>query len=132
MKAVVDTNVLVSALLSRTGPPRMILRLLLSKKIEWLVNDLVLEEYEEVLGRKDFGFKPFQIQALMEFIRRYGVHVPYLPQKTSIPHADDLPFLLCARQGKADTLITGNKKHFPFSDQLFRIVSPAEFIKSMS
>ena len=48
MKAVVDTNVLVSALLSRTGPPRMILKLLLSRKVEWLVNDPILEEYEEV------------------------------------------------------------------------------------
>ena len=132
MRAVVDTNVLVSALLSRTGPPRMILRLLLSKKMEWLVNDLVLEEYEEVLGRKDFGFKPSQIKTLMEFIGRYAVHAPYVPQKVSIPHADDLPFLLCAHQGKADTLITGNKKHFPFPKQPFRIESPAEFVTRIS
>ena len=132
MKVVVDTNVLVSALLSRTGPPRIILKLLLSKKAEWLVNDLILEEYEEVLGRRDFGFKPSQIQALMEFIRRYGVHVPYLPQKVSVPHVDDLPFLLCAQQGEADTLITGNKKHFPFRDQPFHIESPAEFINRIS
>lgn len=135
MRVVVDTNVLVSALLSPKGAPRVILKLFLSRKLEWLVNDLILQEYEDVLSREEFGFRPSDILRLLEFIRKYAVHIPYVPEKINIPHAADLPFILCARQGKALSVITGNKKHFPSSCSQghgFTIDLPADFLAKVA
>lgn len=124
-----DTNVLVSSLLSSSGPPRIIFRLFLAGKFDWLVNDLILAEYEEVLSRKEFSIKWTEAIRALEFIRFYAVHVPYVPEAMDVPDLGDLPFILCARQGKADVLVTGNQKHFPPSlCQGFEVFSPVDFI----
>ena len=74
MKVVVDTNVLVSSLLSSKGPPRVILGLFLARKTDWLVNDLILAEYEEVLSRKEFSIKWNEVMGVLGFIRFYVTH----------------------------------------------------------
>lgn len=129
MSVVVDTNVLISALLSSRSAPRVILNLFLARKLTWLVNDLILAEYREVLNRKEFGFHSAQVEDLLQFIETYATHVPCVPERISLPDPTDLAFLLCARQGKANALVTGNKKHFPFSvSKGFRVELPSEFL----
>lgn len=129
MKVVVDTNVLVSSLLSSKGPPRVIFRLFLARKIDWLVNDFILAEYEEVLSRKEFSLQWNEAVHALGFVRLYATHIPYIPEGMNVPDLSDLPFILCARQGKADALVTGNKRHFPSSlCQGFKLFSPMEFI----
>lgn len=56
--AVIDTNVLVSALFARHPDvaPAQILELLFSKKIIPMYNDEILAEYNEVLRRPKFPF----------------------------------------------------------------------------
>ena len=130
MKVVVDTNVLVSSLLSVKGSPRAILKLFLARKIDWLVNDLILVEYEDVLSRKEFSVKWRESIRILEFIHFYAIHIPYIPVEMDVPDLDDLPFILCARQGKADALITGNKKHFPKAFcQGMKVFSPSDFLE---
>lgn len=132
MKFVVDTNVLVSSLLSSKGPPRILLRFFLGRRIDWLVNDLILAEYETILSRKEFPVQWSEVLRTLEFIRLYAVPIPYIPdipEGVNIPDLGDLPFISCARQGKADALVTGNKKHFPASlCKGINVISPSDFL----
>ena len=96
------------------------------------MNAPILTEYEEVLARKEFSVKQNEAIRVLEFVHFYALHIPYVPQKANVPDVDDLAFILCARQGKADALITGNKKHFPPSlCQGFEVLSPADFISNL-
>ncbi len=129
MKVVVDTNVLVSAVLSPHGTPARVLDFILRGQITLLLSPAILQEYAEVLGRKEFGFDKTAWQDFLRALARNGQKTAGPVSKTSLPDPDDEIFLSCAKAGKADFLITGNKKHFP--DPLCRpipVVSPREFL----
>ena len=130
MRVVVDTNVFVSSILSPRNLPAQILDLILSRRILLLISEKILAEYQEVLQRKEFSFDPEIVEGLLRFIQTYSEKVVLTPMKISLPDASDEPFLACALQGKADFLITGNKKHFPLSlCRPAKIVSPSEFLE---
>lgn len=113
MRIVTDTNVLVSSILSPAGNPAQVLNLILSRRVVLLVSHPILSEYEEVLNRKEFSFPQKTVQELLHFIKTYAEAVIPAPLRIPLPDPDDLPFLACALDGKADFLITGNKRHFP-------------------
>jgi len=130
MKVVVDTNVLVSSTMSPWGPPARILDLILSQRITLLISSGILQEYIEVMGRKEFSFDKTSVRNFLYALALASEKVAEGPLKLSLPDPDDEIFLSCALEGKADHLITGNKKHFP--DHLCRptsIVSPREFLQ---
>jgi putative PIN family toxin of toxin-antitoxin system len=130
MRIVLDTNVLVSGLLSPLGPPGRILDLIISGALTLLHDDRLLAEYRTVLRRPRFGFAPADVEALLAFLRAEGEPVPSPPLDVVLPDLDDLPFLEVAVAGCAEALVTGNQVHFP-PDQVpagLRVVSPAEFL----
>ena len=55
--AVIDTNVIVSALLNPDSIPGTILKYASSGLIAPLINDEILREYKEVISREEFNFK---------------------------------------------------------------------------
>ncbi len=55
MKVLIDTNVLISAILKDKEPETVILFIVSRLDIEWIVSPQILEEYKEVLSRKKFG-----------------------------------------------------------------------------
>ena len=61
VKAVLDTNILVSALINEKGKPRKILGLFYDRKILVYYSDGIIEEYKEVLSRKEFDINPEKI-----------------------------------------------------------------------
>ncbi len=129
MKVVVDTNVLVSAILSPSGPPAQILDLILSRRIILLISHAILSEYSEVLNRKEFSFDIKLVSAFLHILMTYAEKVTASACSIHLPDPDDEPFLACAISGNADFLITGNKKHFPeASCHPIKPVSPAEFL----
>ena len=133
MKVVVDTNIFVSGILSPSGFPAQILDLLLRRKITPLISPAILREYAEVLARKEFSFNPDTVQDYLYAIGLYAQKIWGISPHPALPDPDDEVFLACALEGKANFLITGNKKHFP--DHLckpIRIVSPREFIEKFS
>lgn len=73
--AVLDTNVLVSALLSKSSIPSMILDEAADGSIAPLYDDDILAEYEDVLHRKKFPFSEREIRAVIEAIKSRGLHV---------------------------------------------------------
>jgi putative PIN family toxin of toxin-antitoxin system len=72
IKAVIDTNVLVSALLSPSGPPAKILNMVISKQIMICIDSRIMLEYENVLLRDKFPFEPQDISVLLSTIFQIG------------------------------------------------------------
>jgi uncharacterized protein len=112
MRVVIDTNVLVSALLSPHGPPAQLLRLALQGELVTLFDERILAEYREVLERPRFGFDAADVDDVLEGIEWTGELVHARPLAIELPDPFDLPFLEVAVSGAADTLVTGNQRHF--------------------
>jgi putative PIN family toxin of toxin-antitoxin system len=128
MRIVLDTNILVSALLSPFGPPARVLDLILSGEIRLVYDDRMMAEYREVLARPKFGFAPEDVADLLAFLEADGEPVTARPLPSELPDADDLPFLEVAAQEKA-TLVTGNTAHYPASARgAVSVLTPAEFL----
>jgi len=132
MKIVLDTNVVVSGLLSPFGPPGEIMRLVSAGEISLCLDARVLTEYAEVLARPKFAFDQDAIAALLDLISHEGQTVAAAPLPVSLPDPDDNPFLEIALSGMAAYLVTGNLAHFPIELRLgVEVVSPAEFVAAL-
>lgn len=129
MKIVLDTNVLVSGLLTPFGISGEIVRMVSAGLLILLYDSRILLEYQEVLYRLKFQFNKEHIDLLLDYIKKNGQVIPASPLKERLPDPDDEPFLEVAIGGEAECLVTGNKVHYP---QQFResvkILSPTEFI----
>lgn len=129
MRIVLDTNVLVSGLLTPFGSSGEIVRMVFSGEFILCIDARVLSEYKEVLYRPKFKFDQNKIAILIDFIMQYGQVVSSSPLKHPLPDPDDEPFLEVAIAGNVKILITGNKIHYPSASQEgIKIVSPSEFI----
>lgn len=125
---VLDTNILVSALLSPYGPPARVLDLVLAGEVRPAFDDRLLSEYREVLLRPKFSFDAEDVEALLDFLQIEGEPVVALPMFVTLPDADDLPFLEVAVQAEA-ILVTGNKAHYDGTGgEISAVVMPREFL----
>ena len=113
MRVVLDTNVLVSALLNVHGAPAQVLDLVRQGFLTLCTDGRILGEYEEVLGRPDFPFDPEDVAMLMKFLRASSELTAARPLTHRPPDPDDEPFLEVAAHGRVDALVTGNTRHFP-------------------
>ena len=133
MKAVIDTNVIVSALLNPYGHPAEVVRLLLTGHINIYYDQRILSEYEEVLYRPKFDFNKEHIDAFLNEIKFIGHPVLSTPLKESLPDQNDNMFLEVAVSGNVEYIITGNLNHFPIQlCQGVKVYSPADFVKHYS
>jgi putative PIN family toxin of toxin-antitoxin system len=131
LKVVVDTNVLVSAILKPDSVPELVLSLVLSGEIVLCLSEPIATEYEEVLKRPKF--KKLDQGKVKELLSRLRSEAHWVDPKIRllVTRADpeDNKFLECAVEAEADFLITGNTKHFPpgkFQETV--IVNPAQFL----
>ena len=115
--AVIDTNVLISALL--TSNPNsatvLILKYVLNGKIIPLYSSTILDEYKNVLTRKKFNFTIYQINYILSAIEKYGLQLEPTHRNISLPDMDYLPFYEIVLDSNVNNtyLVTGNTKHFP-------------------
>ena len=128
MKIVLDTNVLVSGLLSPFSSPADILRLVLSNQLQLCVDARILTEYLEVLHRPKFQFDRGRVEILMDYIHKIAVLVNSTPHANTMSDPDDIPFLEVAVSGGAEYLVTGNIRHFPAKYGNVQIITPAELM----
>ena len=113
MKAVLDTNVLVSGLLSHAGPPGKLVDAIETGLLVPVFSELILFEYLDVLLRPKFQFEREDIVVLLESLYLSGILVDELEIDTSeFNDVHDVPFYAAAIQ-EGSVLITGNVKHFP-------------------
>ena len=129
MRVVIDTNVLVSGLLSPYGASAEIVRMTVAGTLELLYDARIISEYEEVLSRPKFSFKKTHINHLIRFIIHFGIPVSAIPVCKHLSDPDDEPFLEVAISGKAECLITGNMAHYLLgSKDKIRIFTPRQFL----
>lgn len=115
--AVIDTNVLVSALFSMhpDAATVQIIEKVYTGEIIPLYSNSILEEYEEVLCRPKFHFSVSMIRTLIASIKTNGISVEPSPTGIELPDMDDLVFYEVVMEKQTDNayLITGNIRHFP-------------------
>jgi putative PIN family toxin of toxin-antitoxin system len=130
VRLVLDTNVLVSALLNPRGTPGRIIDLVLSGAAVVLYDDRMLAEYHDVLLRPKLRIAPIEAAFLLEFIATEGVLVSAPPLLIDLPDPEDLPFIEVAAVATASALVTGNARHFTPAAKILDvpILSPAEFL----
>ncbi len=128
-RLVLDTNVVISAALSPSGPPARVLERVLDRSAELAISPEVLEEYRSVLSRSEFGFAPGRADELIEDIVRVALDVvPSQAIKVCSDPEDDM-FIECAFAAGANFVVTGNRRHFPATFADIRIVSPAAYLR---
>jgi uncharacterized protein len=129
VKIVLDTNVLVSGLLSPFGVPGEIVRMIGSSEITLCVDARIFAEYEEVINRPRFKFDANKTEALMDGIQNNSEIHPTTPLPHQLPDEDDAPFLAVSISSKASCLVTGNLKHYPANyREGVKVLTPVEFL----
>ena len=125
--AVFDTNVLVSALMSKhaDSPTVLLLDYVLDGRIVLLYNEDIINEYKEVLHRDKFHFDDEQINALIDLIKT-GIHLNPTESPDTFADEDDRVFYEVALSKEEGYVVTGNTKHFPKSPI---VVTPAEMMQ---
>ena len=128
---VIDTNVIVSALFSSSGPPGLLLDAILNRKyLQLAFDDRIEAEYKDVLFRKKFPFEFFCIDAFFSVLpfQKKIIVPPRSP--IQLPDPTDLPFLEVASLLDNPILVTGNTKHFPATCVgKVKILSPREALE---
>ena len=114
---VIDTNVLVSALLSNnkdSATVQLVKRLIQGELIP-IYSEKIIQEYWDVLQRSKFSFKQEVVRKIIETIIKYGVSIEPTPTGDQLPDMKDLPFYEVVMEKRVDNtyLVTGNLKHFP-------------------
>jgi putative PIN family toxin of toxin-antitoxin system len=112
-RVVLDTNVVVSALLSPAGFEDRVLKLSLGGRVQLYISAPVLAEYERVPASSKFGFNKRRIRSAVSRLRAASHTVNPVRRLSACRHDDDNRFLECADAASADFLITGNQRHFP-------------------
>ena len=129
MNIVLDTNVLVSALLSPFHAPGRILDLLLTGKVRLVYDDRILAEDRAVLLRPKFGFDRRSVEELLDECAKSGLPVAAPPLKLNLPDPTDTAFAEVAAAAEA-SLVTGNGRHFPAEGCAgITVLSPAAFLE---
>lgn len=114
--AVIDTNVLVSAMLKWQSVPGKILKLAFSGLIIPLFNDEILSEYKIVLSRPKFKLSNELVNSIVNEIEEKGLYVNEKTLDEYLPDPKDRVFyevIMEERNNEDAYLVTGNIKHFP-------------------
>ena len=129
--AVIDTNVIVAALLTHNPmvATAKVLDFLSEGRIAPVYNEEIMNEYQDVLHRKKFHFKEDKIQMVLNYIRHYGIHSDRIPYSGNMPDEKDRPFYEVSLSMDDSFLVTGNLKHFPVTP---KVVTPSQMIEIIS
>lgn len=128
LHAVYDTNVIVSAILKPGSLPASLVALAMQRAVRLFISQTILEEYKDVLKRPVFNFDPGFVDTFLSDLEKASIMVYPKKKATSALDEPDNRFLECAEEEKANYIVTGNKKDFPFAEYMgATIVSPAEF-----
>ena len=126
--AVIDTNVLVSAILNINSNPGEVLSYLFNGVITPLLNDAILAEYRDVLNRPKFKFDHNLIEQIISEIESQAVFIDEEHFEEKYLDSKDIVFYevtMTARNYEESYLITGNIKHFP---QKHFVVTPRQML----
>lgn len=125
--AVIDTNVIVAALLTTNEQSATVkvVDALLRGSIKTLYNDEIIAEYNDVLRRDKFNFTSSTIDVLIKEIRLHGIDSERVNSDEYFPDPKDVVFYEVALSKDDAYLVTGNTRHFP---HMPIVVTPAEMM----
>lgn len=130
MRVVLDTNVIVSALLKPEGNEGVILFFVLRGAFELCVLSQVLQEYREVLRRPRFKkLDPAHVDAALANSEKSARLVRAQQELQLSSHESDNRLYECAAAARADFIVTGNAKHFSAGHESTVILSPRKFLE---
>lgn len=125
---VIDTNVLISAMLKWNSIPGNVVELAFDGPIVPVLNEQIVEEYREVLSRPKFHLTEAIISDVLENIQRRGIFINADFIDIELPDPKDRVFyevVMEKRKAGDAYLVTGNIKHFPIKPF---IVTPREMM----
>lgn len=126
--AVIDTNVLVSAMLKWQSVPGSVMEFVLEGFIIPVLNKEIVAEYRAVLARPKFGLDDKIIIDIIDSLENVGFYVDAETIDIELPDSKDRVFyevVMEERKEEEAYLVTGNIKHFP--DKPF-IVTPRQML----
>lgn len=131
-KIVIDTNVLISAIVFG-GKPRHILELIIEGKIRLVISESILEEVKAVLGGKKFQYPPKILHTIIAEIGNISEFVePKIKINTITKDPDDNKILECAFEARADFIVSGDNHLLEIGAfKGIEIMSPSDFIKDI-
>lgn len=120
MRIVLDTNVLVSALISRDGPPGLLLAAIRRERLTLVTSEAQLDELRTVLSRERLRpyIRPEEAEDLIRNLEAIGEVVADLPDVDASPDPDDNRILATTVAGRADLIVSGDKKHMLILDRV--------------
>ena len=127
--AILDTNVLVSALLKNGSIPWQVMEEAMRGDIIPVINDSILAEYENVLKRPKFKFDKRAVKVFLDEIKKRAVFAePGLFEDVVLDEKDVIFYAVLMEKRKEEEtyLVTGNLKHFPMRTY---VVSPREMME---
>lgn len=129
--AVIDTNVLISAVISKKSDAATVkvLRKVFDGSICPIYNSKILEEYNEVLRRPKFHLQEQTVAVVISAIKQFGIELNLMTSSETMIDEDDRIFLDTAMAFEGAFLVTGNMKHFP---NLPIVVSPKQMLDFVS
>lgn len=133
IRVVLDTNIIVSALLNPQGAPaQVLLFVLLESEAELCMSAAIYSEYEEVLRRPRLRRNETEIEAALRAVRQRATWTRAAARVRVCSDPDDHIFVECAQDAGAQYLVTGNAGHFPPKWGETLIVTPREFLDAIS
>lgn len=113
MRAVIDTNVLVPALINPEEIPARVIDEIRAQTLQPVLGQAILDEYRDVLTRPHFGFSPDTVDDLIEDMVALALSLsPAKLDASTLPNPDDAPFIATALAAVCP-IVTGNVRHFP-------------------
>ena len=132
IRVVLDTNILISALLSPLGPPAQVFLMSIREPDAQLcVSRVIYAEYEEVIRRPRLKRSDSEIEAALLTIRAKGFWVTPTEKVRACSDPDDDIFLECAHAASANYLVTGNLKDFPAEWGSTKVVTARQFLDAV-
>lgn len=126
--AVIDTNVLVSAMLKWTSVPGKIIEFAFGGVIIPVLNERIVAEYREVLMRDKFHFTKEIVNDVIQALEDQGEYIDTDNMDFELPDKKDVVFYAIVMEKRKEEeayLVTGNIKHFP---KVPFVITPKEML----
>ena len=130
-KLILDTNIIISALISNSIPTKILYELVLPQKVKTCLSDEIFSEYVAVINREKFtkyaNFKT-NVDIVLSKLREISTLYKTDQRVEVLTDASDNKFLELASVSSADYLITGNILDFQITEfEYTRILPPREY-----
>lgn len=133
MKIIIDTNIVVSAIIADRNPERLIILVASKRDYQWIVSSEILTEYKDVLNRKKLKVPDRKKQRWLRMFTLFTTSVDVNVTIDFPRDRKDAKFLACAISSGADYLITGDKNFEDVPDLgVTKIVTVSQFLENFT